>query len=146
MTPESVCKFNKFGFCKFGNYCFRNHENRICVNEECQVHGCPFSHPRKCRYFMEFRYSKFGSYCKFSHQTLRILETSKEIVKNPNSTNNSIELNLMLDYILTPRFTTPPTTTNSQFEETKWIDRSRSCPNFSVPSVETLYYVFPAEL
>ena len=24
-------------------------------NEECQVHGCPFRHPRKCRYFMEVK-------------------------------------------------------------------------------------------
>ena len=79
MTQESVCMFNKFGFCKFGNYCFRNHENRICENGECQVHGCTFRHPRKCRFFMEFSYCKFGSYCKFSHQTLRTLETSKEI-------------------------------------------------------------------
>ena len=79
MTQESVCKFNKFGFCKFGNYCFRNHENRICENGECQVHGCTFRHPRKYRFFMEFSYCKFGSYCKFSHQTLRTLENSKEI-------------------------------------------------------------------
>ena len=32
--------------------------------------------------------------------------------QNPNSTNNSIELNLRLDYILTER-STPPTTTQT---------------------------------
>ena len=79
MSQETVCKFNKFGFCKFGNYCFRNHEKRVCENGECQVHGCPLRHPRKCKFFTEFSYCKFGSYCKFSHQTSRTIETSRVI-------------------------------------------------------------------
>ena len=33
----AVCRFNKFGFCRFGNLCFRRHENKECENVNCEV-------------------------------------------------------------------------------------------------------------
>ena len=76
---KSVCRFNKFGYCKYGNRCFRKHENEICENVQCNSKECSLRHPRKCKYFIDFQYCKFGAYCKFSHPTPIIKETSKEI-------------------------------------------------------------------
>jgi len=63
----AVCRFNQFGFCRFGNLCFRKHENQKCENVSCDVKRCSFRHPRKCRYYLEYKNCKFGSYCKYSH-------------------------------------------------------------------------------
>ena len=79
MVNKNVCKYNKFGFCKFGNICFRKHENRICENERCEIQECLLRHPRKCRFFLEYSYCKFGTYCKFKHETFVAQETVKEI-------------------------------------------------------------------
>ena len=74
---ELICRYNKFGYCKFGNHCFRKHENLICENAHCNLVECPLRHPRKCKFFLEFHYCKFGVYCKFSHE--KIENTSKQI-------------------------------------------------------------------
>ena len=74
-----VCRHNKFGYCKYGNRCFRKHENEICENVQCNGKECSLRHPRNCKYFFEFQYCKFGDYCKFSHVTPIMKETSKEI-------------------------------------------------------------------
>ena len=74
-----VCRHNKFGYCKYGNRCFRKHENDICENVQCNGKECSLRHPRNCKYFFEFQYCKFGDYCKFSHVTPIMKETSKEI-------------------------------------------------------------------
>ena len=64
---ENVCRYNKFGFCRFGNECFRKHINIICENVNCQVTRCSLRHPSKCRYFLQYLRCKFGDYCRFSH-------------------------------------------------------------------------------
>ena len=79
MTLENECRFNKFGYCKFGNYCFRYHENKICQNVKCPVQGCLLRHPRKCRFFLEFGKCKFGTYCKFSHDNIENPKTREKI-------------------------------------------------------------------
>ena len=79
MTPEKECRLNKCGYCKFGNYCFRYHENKICQNVKCPVQGCFLRHPRKCRFFLEFGKCKFGTYCKFSHDNITNMKNSEEI-------------------------------------------------------------------
>ena len=76
---QAVCRFNKFGYCKYGKYCFRKHENRICENAQCNVQECPLRHPRKCVYFLKYKYCKFGLYCKFSHDKIVDTETLKQI-------------------------------------------------------------------
>lgn len=94
MTGENVCKFNKFGFCKFGKYCFRPHENKCCENGACQVEGCPLRHPRKCRFFMEFEYCKFGTYCRFSHDNIgnkKALKEIDELRRNLKAVQSSIK-------------------------------------------------------
>ena len=76
MSLENVCIHNKFGFCKFGEMCFRLHKNEICENDKCGILRCPLRHPKTCRYFGKFRNCKFGTYCKFKHEN----EEKEEIV------------------------------------------------------------------
>ena len=81
MLGESVCKFNKFGYCKFGNTCFRKHENKKCEKEKCDIMNCSLRHPITCKYFREFKVCKFGEFCKFSHDHIIHKSNSKEVVE-----------------------------------------------------------------
>ena len=79
MRQESFCRYNKFGYCKFGNKCYRRHEDRLCEKEHCEVQTCHYRHPRRCRFFFRYNYCKFGTYCKFKHQASDNKNTLKEI-------------------------------------------------------------------
>ena len=81
MSRNSVCRFNQFGYCKFGNSCFRKHVNSICENVRCFKPDCELRHPKKCRYIFQFSYCKFGEYCKFKHEDIRNDGIDKEIEK-----------------------------------------------------------------
>ena len=81
MTRNTVCRFNQFGYCKFGNSCFRKHVNSICENVRCFKPDCELRHPKKCRYFFQFSYCKFGDYCRFKHEEIRNDGIDKEIEK-----------------------------------------------------------------
>ena len=77
----SVCHFNKFGFCKFGKHCFRQHQDKLCENVRCKVLDCSLRHPRKCRFFQNFHYCKFGNYCKFQHKENNVEKDIEAIEK-----------------------------------------------------------------
>ena len=79
MRQESFCRYNKFGYCKFGKKCYRRHEDRLCEKEHCEVQTCHYRHPRRCRFFFRYNYCKFGTYCKFKHQASDNKNTLKEI-------------------------------------------------------------------
>ena len=79
MVKGSICKFNKFGFCKFGGKCIRKHENKLCENKDCEVKSCSLRHPRMCRFLLEFNYCKFGIYCRYKHEKYSNEVSTKEI-------------------------------------------------------------------
>ena len=81
MSRNSVCRFNQFGYCKFGNSCFRKHVNSICENGRCFKSDCELRHPKKCRYFLQYSYCKFGEFCRFKHEDIRNDGIDKEIEK-----------------------------------------------------------------
>ena len=81
-----VCKFNKFGFCKFKSMCNLSHIDDICSEVKCTTINCDKLHPRTCKYFAKFKMCKFGTNCKFSHQEienrdLQVDNLKKEIEK-----------------------------------------------------------------
>ena len=41
MVQGSICQYNKFGFCKFGNNCYRKHENKLCENKTVKLNTAP---------------------------------------------------------------------------------------------------------
>ena len=66
MATQNVCKFNKFGYCRYKDACRNLHRNEICQNSSCEIKGCNLRHPRECRYYREYRRCKFDP-CKFTH-------------------------------------------------------------------------------
>ena len=87
-----VCRFNKFGYCKFEHNCQKRHIDKLCENEDCDT-KCENRHPKPCRYYDMYQRCKFGDFCKFSHTYKhknfddKILKNSfddleKEVVKN----------------------------------------------------------------
>ena len=81
----NICKFNQFGFCKFGESCKKEHENQICSQEGCNRKNCILRHPRPCKYFEANGFCKQGDESAYSHRNTRcksdIDSTFKEIDK-----------------------------------------------------------------
>ena len=63
---STVCRYNKFGFCRFKEVCRKRHFSELCVSHECDVSSCEKRHPKKCKYHMQRR-CKFGLDCMFVH-------------------------------------------------------------------------------
>ena len=83
MTAPTLCLYNKFGFCKFGERCRRHHINEICKESSCEINSCRQRHPKTCKYFRDFGRCKFSP-CAFKHQVVTnayddILKEMKEI-------------------------------------------------------------------
>ena len=65
-TQQTVCKYNKFGFCKYQDRCRNLHVNEVCDNSACEWSNCMQRHPIKCKYYTEFMRCKFSP-CAFKH-------------------------------------------------------------------------------
>ena len=46
MSADTFCKYFKFGYCKFGLTCHKQHEENICENASCYIEKCRLRHPR----------------------------------------------------------------------------------------------------
>ena len=68
MAPQNVCRYWKFGHCKFADKCRLMHVDEVCQNPECEIKTCNMRHPRVCTYFRDYRRCKFGEYCSFKHE------------------------------------------------------------------------------
>ena len=68
MATQTVCNFNKYGFCRYQEGCRKFHENKICETLNCVVKECLHRHPKCCKFLRDYGYCKFGEYCKFSHK------------------------------------------------------------------------------
>ena len=81
---ESVCFFNKYGFCKFRSTCRKYHNMEICLKNGCEVIKCSLRHPKICRFFRDYNRCKFGEWCCFRHVHKNI-ESNKEIIDRINN-------------------------------------------------------------
>ena len=68
MTNQNICRYNKFGFCKYGEVCRKKYISEKCYESSCEVGACDLRHPKICKYYREFRRCKFGQYCYFDHK------------------------------------------------------------------------------
>ena len=66
-TVDNVCKYFKYGFCKFRDTCNLRHNDEICEEESCDIKQCFKRHPRQCRYYREYNRCKFGVQCCYRH-------------------------------------------------------------------------------
>ena len=93
---ESVCFFNKYGFCKNGNRCWKKHVKEICEKKECNGDGCMKKHPHECKYFRDYRRCKFSEFCAFDHtvhedpvvEELKVLKAKLEAVEKEIENKN----------------------------------------------------------
>ena len=69
MAAHSVCLFNKFGYCRYGELCKHKHLKEVCDKLDCeQKEVCQKRHPKHCRYYRDFGRCKFAEYCFFRHK------------------------------------------------------------------------------
>ena len=75
MGSENVCRFFKFGFCKFKSQCRYKHVTEVCDDQKCNTKSCQKRHPRMCKYFVNFGSCKLGTTCAYAHE----IQRNKEI-------------------------------------------------------------------
>ena len=51
--PQNVCRYYKFGYCKFGEKCRNLHIEEKCENKQCDITNCDKRHPRPFTEIME---------------------------------------------------------------------------------------------
>ena len=97
MSDEFCCKFNQFGYCKFGNTRKRFHVKETCTNFPCLLDGCPSRHPPPCKFFSHFGKCKFNEACSFLHLSPKdkFSEAQKEI-ETLHSEITALKSNLQL--------------------------------------------------
>ena len=81
MATSSICLYNKYGHCKFGQRCRLQHVDNICDSINCDMHNCRSRHPRICTYFSQFGRCKFADYCSFLHVSKHDQECKIKTVK-----------------------------------------------------------------
>ena len=104
MATQSVCFFNKHGFCKYLEKCRNYHENKSCEKSMCEIKKCPLRHPKICKYFRDYGFCKFGEWCRFEHKVhkdsfdkdneIKDLEEELKKVKKELEENNNKVLKL----------------------------------------------------
>ena len=104
---SKVCQFNKFGYCKFTQYCRNRHIESLCDIAYCQKSLCEKRHPQLCRYFSIYQKCKFGDFCKFKHINKcredfksKIDALEKNICINKETIENLCEKVTELEYII----------------------------------------------
>ena len=94
MAVQNVCRYNKFGYCRFGEICRKHHVDEVCVDSSCDPSNCDKRHPKECKYYKNYNRCKFNP-CKFLHTTqVNYDEKFKEISENIESNKVSIELEI----------------------------------------------------
>ena len=50
MATQNVCRYFKFGFCRFKEMCRFMHISEVCENPSCEIKLCNLRHPRICNF------------------------------------------------------------------------------------------------
>ena len=67
MATQVICRFNKYGYCRYKEMCRKQHINEKCENISCERKECMLRHPKICKFVREYGFCKFGEWCKFTH-------------------------------------------------------------------------------
>ena len=62
-----MCRYFKFGFCKFGDHCRNLHVEEKCDDKQCDISNCDKRHPRPCTFYRYYGRCKYSDYCKYEH-------------------------------------------------------------------------------
>ena len=77
---DAICKYNKYGHCRYGTFCKFLHEIRKCENESCDHRTCHLRHPKPCRYKKAGKICRFENFCDFDHG-VSVIEEDIESLK-----------------------------------------------------------------
>ena len=70
----TICKFNKYGHCKFASHCRYQHDDELCHEDACDTKHCSKRHPKLCRFYLQYNRCKFGEYCSYIHEVSKYEE------------------------------------------------------------------------
>ena len=99
MATEILCKFYKFGHCKFSEKCHQMHVHDVCVNTTCEIATCSKRHPRPCKFYQRFRRCKFDP-CSYAHEdTFEISEIKRLNTLLENKSKDLESLTLKTDQL-----------------------------------------------
>ena len=93
MLGDMLCKFFKFGHCKFGLTCSKQHVKECCENSTCDILVCSLRHPRKCKYYTEYQRCKFGDFCSYIHENV-IESVSKVEFKSLEKETSNLKIKI----------------------------------------------------
>ena len=79
---QNLCRYNKFGFCKFSDKCRFRHNNVLCKDKKCSVFNCKNRHPKICTYLRDFGRCKFTTFCKYNHEKQNDVKENSERIKD----------------------------------------------------------------
>ena len=77
---DTICKYNKYGHCRYGSFCKFSHENKKCETDGCDHKTCPLRHPKPCRYIKAGIICRFENFCDFDHG-MNVIEGDIEALK-----------------------------------------------------------------
>ena len=90
-----ACKHYKFGFCKLGEKCHKQHLKETCQTEDCNLKTCHKRHPKICKFFSVNQVCKFGDACCYKHKLsaghCKILEQISSLQATISSMSESIQ-------------------------------------------------------
>ena len=96
MASPILCLFNKFGYCKFGETCRKQHINKICDESSCEIYTCKQRHPKNCKYFKKYGRCKFSP-CAFKHEVfMNHYERLDKDIKDLNDKIRALEEIIMI--------------------------------------------------
>ena len=67
MASQNVCRYYKFGHCKFADKCRQFHVSEECENSYCDIISFNLRHPRPCNFFRDYKRCKFSEWCSYKH-------------------------------------------------------------------------------
>ena len=78
-----ICKHYKYGFCKFQDYCQKEHVEGECnALHACKSKDCNKRHPKVCKRFAIDKFCKFGEECAYRHPQDKSEEVQKLSARN----------------------------------------------------------------
>ena len=65
---STICLHYQSGFCKFGEFCQKQHVHQVCSIQNCNNKSCRERHPKPCKHFNTVKSCKFGELCAYKHE------------------------------------------------------------------------------
>ena len=145
MAAEIVCKYWKFGHCKFKDKCRYVHYDALCNMDNCDVRNCSLRHPKTCRYFRNYGRCKYSP-CSYSHDGIpskeamdekcaEIEDLRKVIQNNVKAISNLEERILLLESQLSTSCRAASTSTQTTNMNSSFTSTSQSV----IPQLDGLF-------